>query len=95
MIFTDAEERQQRELMAEVFQVRKPENQTVSAAGEMSPLPSSDIHERVRAFEEANPWKLTEVDYTCACDGCWACEGHAKGCTCDVNWDELAEARDA
>ena len=29
--------------------------------------------------------------WTCSCDGCWACGGHATGCTCDVDWDDLYE----
>lgn len=29
----------------------------------------------------------------CSCEGCWACEGHVAGCTCDVDWDALAEER--
>lgn len=31
--------------------------------------------------------------YACSCDGCWACTGHVIDCTCDINWDELTEAR--
>ena len=23
----------------------------------------------------------------CTCGGCWACEGHVVGCTCDIAWD--------
>lgn len=34
-----------------------------------------------------------DCDYHCNCDGCWDCTGHEHGCTCDVNWDELAESR--
>lgn len=26
-------------------------------------------------------------DEPCTCDGCWACEGHELGCTCDIDWD--------
>lgn len=29
----------------------------------------------------------------CICPGCWACPGHEPGCTCDVDWDALTEAR--
>lgn len=29
----------------------------------------------------------------CTCDGCWACGGYEVGCTCDVDWDALAEQR--
>lgn len=32
-------------------------------------------------------------DRACDCAGCWACAGHVKGCTCDIDWDELAERR--
>lgn len=28
---------------------------------------------------------------SCNCDGCWDCAGHVEGCTCDVDWDEMAE----
>lgn len=31
--------------------------------------------------------------YECSCEGCWACGGHEQGCTCDVDWDAIAEAR--
>lgn len=27
----------------------------------------------------------------CSCGGCWDCKGHVAGCTCDVDWDALAE----
>lgn len=33
----------------------------------------------------------THVVYECACEGCWDCEGHQLECTCDVDWDALAE----
>lgn len=32
-------------------------------------------------------------DEPCTCDGCWACKGHVVGCTCDIDWDTLAEIR--
>jgi hypothetical protein len=32
-------------------------------------------------------------DQPCTCDGCWACTGRVVGCTCDIDWDELAELR--
>ncbi len=32
-------------------------------------------------------------DDPCTCDGCWACEGHVFRCTCDIDWDAMAEAR--
>lgn len=32
-------------------------------------------------------------DEPCTCDGCWCCEGHVVGCTCDINWDAIAERR--
>jgi hypothetical protein len=32
-------------------------------------------------------------DEPCTCDGCWACEGRVVGCTCDIDWDAMAEAR--
>lgn len=31
--------------------------------------------------------------YVCSCDGCWACAGRQVDCTCDVDWDAIAEAR--
>ena len=30
-------------------------------------------------------------DEPCTCNGCWHCTGHVVGCTCDIDWDELAE----
>jgi hypothetical protein len=36
---------------------------------------------------------MTPTLYTCSCDGCWACSGHEPDCTCDVDWDAIAEAR--
>lgn len=27
----------------------------------------------------------------CQCGGCWACEGNAPECTCDVDWDAITE----
>ena len=32
-------------------------------------------------------------DRVCDCAGCWACAGHVRGCTCDIDWDELTERR--
>lgn len=32
-------------------------------------------------------------DEPCTCDGCHFCDGHVVGCTCDINWDALAERR--
>lgn len=25
----------------------------------------------------------------CGCDGCWACKGQERGCTCHIDWDEV------
>jgi hypothetical protein len=30
-------------------------------------------------------------DYVCSCGGCWRCDGHVKDCTCDIDWDAIAE----
>ena len=35
----------------------------------------------------------TDDEYRCTCDGCWACDGNTPGCTCDVDWDSITEAR--
>jgi hypothetical protein len=32
-------------------------------------------------------------DEPCLCPGCWACDGLEMGCTCDIDWDAMAEAR--
>ena len=32
-------------------------------------------------------------DEPCTCVGCWACAGHEMGCTCDIDWDAMAEMR--
>jgi hypothetical protein len=51
------------------------------------------------------PWARTSVmpnvTWTCDCDGLaddmltprHCCTGHVTGCTCDVDWDEIAERR--
>lgn len=31
--------------------------------------------------------------YLCSCDGCAVCKGHERDCTCDVDWDAMAERR--
>ena len=36
---------------------------------------------------------LAELGVICSCDGCWACSGHVAGCTCDVDWDRMADER--
>jgi len=46
-----------------------------------------DIVELVARDTDIDP----TLDYTCACSGCWACSGHVKGCTCDVDWEEIRE----
>lgn len=30
-------------------------------------------------------------DEPCTCSGCWGCSGHVIGCTCDIDWDAVAE----
>ena len=32
-------------------------------------------------------------DEQCTCNGCASCTGHERGCTCDIDWDELTEIR--
>lgn len=36
---------------------------------------------------------LKTPSWPCSCDGCWACVGNVPGCTCDVDWDAVAELR--
>lgn len=33
-------------------------------------------------------------DEPCTCDGCGACAGHERDCTCDIDWDEIHELRE-
>lgn len=51
-----------------------------------------DELERLRA-REAEPGARRGPRWACTCPGCWACAGRVPGCTCDVDWDALAEAR--
>ena len=44
--------------------------------------------ERRKMLDQAVPHGPEEP---CTCDGCWACAGHVKGCTCDIDWDVVAE----
>ena len=32
-------------------------------------------------------------DDPCTCTGCWACAGSVRGCTCDIDWEGIAEGR--
>lgn len=32
-------------------------------------------------------------DEPCTCPGCWACDGFEMSCTCDIDWDAIAETR--
>lgn len=46
--------------------------------------------ERRRLLDRAAPHG---PDDACTCPGCWACPGYVTGCTCDIDWDTLAELR--
>ena len=38
-------------------------------------------------MNEAHNADCVTVEYTCSCEGCWACSGHEYNCTCDIDWD--------
>jgi len=60
-------------------------------------LDAADQDPRLDAAGPADPASACPhgPDQPCTCEGCWACGGHVVvvGCTCDVDWDELAERR--
>jgi hypothetical protein len=61
----------------------------------MSRLRDKYLDGRAASGIKVRPSEVDGVQYVywCSCPGCWACSGFEPYCTCDVDWDRLAEER--